>query len=122
MKTKHLIISGTVILMMVMLVLIVCPVPSDSEVSCLQASGIVSDVYEEGTHDIAFKLDGLDKTFYINRGLERGLELKTLKDALLNKTVLIKYPKYWTPLDPTNSLRHIAKLEYDGKVVFTEID
>jgi len=69
-----------------------------------------------------FKLQGLDKTFYINRGLERGLDLKKLREDLTNKEIVIIYPKYWTPLDPGNSVRHISKIECDGRTVFTEIN
>ena len=75
-----------------------------------------------GSKDVVFKLQGLDKEFYINRGLERGLDLKKLRADLTNKEIVIKYPKYWTPLNPANSVRHISKIESDGTTVFTEID
>lgn len=98
------------------------PVPVPDENDCLSLKGTVSEVYEAGVKDVVFKLQGLDKKFYINRGLERGLDLKKLRADLTNKEILIKYPKYWTPLDPGNSVRHISKLECDGRPVFTELD
>jgi hypothetical protein len=103
-------------------VLILRPVPIPDEKDCLSLKGTVSQIYEAGVKDIVFKLHGLDQTFYINRGLERGLDLKTLRVELINKEIVIKYPKYWTPLDPRNSVRHISKIEFDGGTVFTEID
>jgi hypothetical protein len=81
----------------------------------------VSEVYEEGVKDVVFTLQGLDKQFYINRGLERELDLKTLSE-LTHKEIVIKYPKYWTPLDPGNAIRHISKIEYEGKTIFSELD
>lgn len=98
------------------------PIPIPDEKDCLILKGTVREVYEAGTKDVAFKLNGLDKEFYINRGLEKGLDLKKLRTDLTNKVIVIKYPKYWTPLDPTNSIRHVSKIECDGRTVFTEID
>jgi hypothetical protein len=98
------------------------PVPIPAEKDCLSLKGTVREVYEGGVNDVVFRLQGLDKEFYINRGLERGLDLKKLRADLTNKEIVIKYPEYWTPLDPGNSLRHISKIECEGMTVFTEID
>ena len=32
-----------------------------------------------------------------------------------------KYPKYWTPLDWNNSVRHISKVEFDEEIIFNEL-
>lgn len=98
------------------------PVPIPNEKDCLVLKGTVSEVYEAGTKDVIFKLDGFDKEFYVNRGLEKGMDLKKLRADLVNKEIVIKYPKYWTPLNPTNSIRHVSKIEFDGRTIFTEID
>lgn len=103
-------------------VLILRPVPiPDDEKDCLRVSGTVRAIYEAGVKDVVFKLKGVDRAFYINRGLERGLDVKKLKADLMNKEVVMLYPKYWTPLDPFNSVRHISKLEWNGQTVFTEV-
>ncbi len=103
-------------------ILIFRPVPIPDEKDCLSLKGTVTEIYEGGIKDVVFKLQGLDKEFYINRGLERGLDLKKLKAELTNKEIVIKYPKYWTPLNPGNSVRHISKIECAGKTIFTELD
>lgn len=103
-------------------VLIFRPVPIPNEQDCLSIKGTVTEIYEGGTKDVVFKLQGLDKEFYINRGLDKGLDLEKLQAELTNKEILIKYPKYWTPLNPGNSVRHISKIECDGKTIFTELD
>lgn len=103
-------------------ILVVRPVPIPDEKDCLRLTGTVSDVYEAGVKDVVFKLQGLDRTFYINRGLEKGLDLTQLRADLTNQEIVILYPKYWTPLDPGNSVRHITKIECNGKTVFSEID
>jgi hypothetical protein len=98
------------------------PVPVPDEKDCLSVKGKVTKVYEAGVNDVIFKLEGSDKEFYINRGLERGVDLQELRASLTNKEIVILYPAYWTPLDPASCIRHISKIEYDGKIVFTEID
>lgn len=103
-------------------ILIFRPIPIPDQKDCLSVKGKVTEVYEAGFKDIVFKLQGLDKEFYINRGLERGLHLHELRANLINNEIVILYPKYWSPLDPANSIRHISKMEHDGKIVFTEID
>ena len=103
-------------------ILIFRPVPIPAEKDCLSLKRTVSEIYEAGVKDVVFKLQGFDKAFYINRGLERGLDLKKLRVDLIGKEIVIMYPKYWTPLDPFNSVRHISKIEFDGRTVFTEID
>ena len=97
------------------------PIPTPNENDLLSAKGLVTEINESGTKDVSFKLQGFDKIFYANRGLERGLELKRLRTIFINKEILIKYPKYWTPLDPTNSERHISKIEFNGQTIFTEL-
>ena len=103
-------------------ILIFRPVPIPDEKDCLSLKGKVTDIYERGVKDVVFKLDGFDQEFYVNRGLERGLELNSLRAALINEEIVIKYPKYWTPLDPANSVRHISKIERERRTVFTELD
>jgi hypothetical protein len=98
------------------------PVPIPAEKDCLSLKGTVTEIYQSGVKDVVFKLQGLEKEFYINRGLERGLDLKILKAKLTNKDIIIKYPNYWTPLNPGNSVRHISKIECEGRVIFTELD
>ena len=97
------------------------PIPIPEENDCLSLKGRVAEIHESGTKDVSFKLHGSDKTFYLNRGLERGLDLEELKTTLANKEIIIKYPKYWTPLDPANSIRHVSKIEFNGQTFFTEL-
>lgn len=125
MRRNWIILTGLVFLGLVFLGLIILafrPVPIPDEKDCLILKGTVGEIYEAGTKDIVFKLRGVDKEFYINRGLEKGLDLKKLRADLTNKVIVIKYPNYWTPLNPTNSIRHVSKIESDGTTVFTEID
>ncbi|HMF73060.1 MAG TPA: hypothetical protein VK616_16390 [Flavitalea sp.] len=122
MKRKSWIIPGLAIVFIGLLLLVLRPVPIPLEKDCLTTRGIVSEVYEAGTNDVVFKLHDLNQTFYVNRGLERGLELEKLRAELVSKEITIKYPKYWTPLDPVNSSRHISKVEHEERIIFSEIE
>jgi hypothetical protein len=101
-------------------VFILRPVPIPDEKDCLIVKGKVTEINEDGVKDVVFRLAGQDKTFYVNRGLERGLELGKLRTELIGKEITIKYPKYWTPLG--NSSKHISKIETSERTIFTEVD
>ena len=109
------------VLFFIVAILIFRPVPIVSESRALIESGTVKDVYEGGVNDVVIRLEETKRRFYINRGLENGLDLADLRNQLIGQEVTMKYPKYWTPLDWNNSIRHISKLEYNGEVLFNEL-
>ena len=117
-KTRFFVVG----LLAAMGILTLRPVPNPTEQDCLSFKGTVTEIYEAGVKDVVFEFQGLDKRFYVNRGLERGLDLTKIKLDLTNKEIVIKYPKYWTPLDPGNSWRHISKIESEGRTIFTEVN
>ena len=61
------------------------------------------------------------KRFYINRGVEEGLSVRDLSEKLEGEVVTLKYPKYWTPLDWNNRIKHISKLQFNDEVLFNEL-
>ena len=97
------------------------PVPIVNEEKALVVEGTVTSIREGGEKDIVFYLKDHPTRFYINRGLENGLDLETLRNELLGKRVTIKYPKYWTPLDWNNEVKHLSKLETKDTVWFNEL-
>ncbi len=82
---------------------------------------IVSKIFEGGVKDVAFRLENNDRIYYINRGLEAGLELEDLRARIVGKEVVFKYPDYWTPLDWNGKTKHVSKVEVDGEIVFNEL-
>jgi hypothetical protein len=97
------------------------PVPIVTESECLIQSGIVTAIDEGGTNDVVIRLKDNDEMFYINRGLEQGLDLGILKSTLIGNEVILKYPKHWTPLDPYNKTHHVSKVEHGEHVIFDEL-
>lgn len=100
--------------------LIFRPVPIPPLEECLKIEGIVDDIWEGGEKDACFRIRGNSSVFYFNRSLENGLNLDTLRATLLHNRVTIYYPAYFTPLDPSESIRHATQLEYAGHVVYSE--
>ena len=98
------------------------PVPIPEEKDCLSVTGTVTEVSEGGVKDVVIRLSGRKEYYYVNRGLERGLNLKALKEQLTGQEIVMKYPDYWTPLDPVRSSIHISKIEHRGRTLFTEMD
>jgi len=92
------------------------PVPAPPEEKCFVVIGEVSKIFAAGQRDIIFQLADINMKFYINRGLEKGLSIEELKTILLQKEITIKYPKYWTPLDFTISIKHISKVNLKEKL------
>jgi hypothetical protein len=97
------------------------PVPIVKEDRALVVKGLVTHVYEGGEKDLVIRLKGEDTRYYINRGLESRFELNSARTKLIGQEVTIKYPKYWTPLDWNNRVRHLSKLELGDEVLFNEL-
>ena len=64
--------------------------------------------------DIVFSDDHGDH-YYINHGLERGLNLDSLNAKVLNKTVTLHLPKLFY-----GTSEHIAQLAVDDEIIYTE--
>jgi len=73
-------------------------------------------ISESTSNDIIFS-DADGDHYYINRGLERGLNLETLSTSVLNKTVTLHLPKLWL-----GTSEHIAQLKVSDNVIFTEFN
>lgn len=121
----RLLLNGLMILgiaFLLLCVLILRPVPHPDRLDkCLSVTGKVYGISEAGVKDVVFSLEGTNRRFYINRGLEDGLRLDSLRTRLQGREVTLYYPRYWTPLDPRNRIRHLAQVNLGEQVVWTEI-
>ena len=120
-KIAKIILISFSLIILIIAVLIFRPVPIVSEDRTISESGIVTEIYSNKGNDIIFVMENTERRFYINRGLENGLELNNLKEKLIGNPIVVKYPKYWTPLDWNNSVRHISKVEFNDEIVFNEL-
>ncbi len=118
---KRLIYILTAALFLSVALVVLRPVPIVAESEALTTSGIVTYVFEGGVKDVVLRIKDSPRTYYINRGLEAGLDIKELKEKLIGEEVTIKYPQYWTPLDWNEKVKHLSKLEHRGEVIFNEL-
>ena len=123
MKNSHAFMLGIVLLVPTFLMYALRPVPIVAEDEALTVRGMVTAIAEGPSDDVmlTLDLDGENRQFYINRGLERGLSLSSLRENVLGQAVEIKYPSYWTPLAPMNRTRHVSMLRVSDRTIFSEL-
>lgn len=95
------------------------PVPVLPEEKLHIVEGFVEQISEGSSEDIVFKLHDSQNRYYINRGLEQGLDLADLRARLIGRKVTIKYPQYWSLMSGGST--HLSKLEHNGQTVFSEL-
>ena len=77
----------------------------------------VTKITEGGVKDIVFQDAGTD-FYYINRGMEKGLHLDSLKTKILNKTVTI----HLAELLGGATSEHISQLQLGDEIIYSEFD
>jgi len=92
----------------------------NSRDNSIEVIGKVVQVYEGGVKDLCFYLESDSSCYYINRGLENGLDLSKIKSQLLNKQVKIYYANYWSLFNVAELSKHINQLEYKDSIIYTE--
>ncbi|WP_299127904.1 hypothetical protein [uncultured Winogradskyella sp.] len=75
----------------------------------------ITKITEGTSFDIIFHDDGTD-FYYINRGLEQGLNLEALKRKVLNKTVTLHLANIMGGI----TSEHISQMALDDEIIFTE--
>lgn len=73
--------------------------------------------------DITFHMDNDGgKSYYINRGVESGLNVEQLQKELIGKTITVYYYRYgWNVINFRNQVQHICELRTKDKVYYTEL-
>ncbi|WP_338732641.1 hypothetical protein [Mangrovimonas cancribranchiae] len=84
--------------------------------SCVTEREKITKISKGTSNDIVFEAASGDK-YYINRGLDHGLNLDSLNAKVLNKTVTLHLAKLWL-----GTSEHIAQLQVDNKIIYTEFD
>lgn len=107
-------------LFVVLCALIFRPVPIIHENDALEVTGYVEHIKLTEGNDFVFHLKDNPTRYYINRGIEAGLDYSDFESRVLNQKIVVKYPEYWTPLDWNNTVRHISKVELNGETLFNE--
>ena len=93
-----------------------CIIQNPEPEDCVVKEVKVTKIVEGTTYDIVFHDDGTD-SYYINRGLEHGLNLDSLNVKVLNKTVTLHLAKV---LGGAVTSEHISQLAIGEEIIFTE--
>ena len=100
----------------VFLVLKSCIISNPQPENCEVVEVTIKKITEGSSYDIVFHDTGTD-FYYINRGLEQGLNLDSLNAKVLNKTVTLHLPKLLF-----GTSEHIAQIAIDDEIIFTEFN
>lgn len=95
-----------------------CIITNPKPEACVVENIKITRITKGPLNDIVFHDDGTDH-YYINRGLELGLNLDSLNVKVLNKRVTLHLPKL---LGGLVTSKHIAQLEIEDKIIFTEFN
>ena len=95
------------------------PTPAECATVHAEIEGITGN---PDNFDIALHLKDDPNFYYINRGLETGLDIADLRNHTTQKSSVIHYVKGKSILNPFGSVRHVARLEVDGKILYNELE
>ena len=117
MKKSVSIIAGAITLLIItsFFLLKSCIIQNPKPEECVVIDIKVTKITEDGVKDIVFHDDGTD-FYYINRGLEQGLNLDSLKIKVLNKTVTLHLAKVMGGI----TSEHISQMTLDDEIIYTE--
>ena len=95
-----------------------CIIHNPKPENCEIVNANITKISEGSTNDIVF-IDSRGDRYYINRGLEQGLNLQDLNASVLNKTVTLHLAKV---IGGIATSEHIAQLAVDSNIIFTEFE
>ena len=103
------------ILLVISLLLTSCMIQNPRPENCVIETAKIVKITEGPYFDIVFHDNGTDR-FYINRGLQNGLNLDSLNAKVLNKTVTLHLAKIIGGI----TSEHIVQLAIDKDTIYSE--
>ncbi|HQS51223.1 MAG: hypothetical protein B7X86_14490 [Sphingobacteriales bacterium 17-39-43] len=110
------------VLIIALLFLVFRPIPVSRDNSIVINTTI--DKVSQGSEDnIILKLNNASGIFYINHGLQKGLDLDTLQKELQNREVSVLYLKsnFFSGFSPVKGTKYITELKLGDKVIYSEL-
>lgn len=110
------------LLIITLLYLAFRPIPVSRDNSIVINTTI--DKVSQGSEDnIILKLNNTSGIFYINHGLQKGLNLDTLQKELQNREVSVLYLKsnFFSGFSPVKGTKYITELKLGDKVIYSEL-
>lgn len=102
-------------------VLVVSIVPRPTANNTDVISGRVTNVHNGGVNDVVITLEGDSRIYYINRGLERGIDFDRFAQQLKGEHIeLHVIQMMWSPLNPSRRVAPVGRVTLGQKVLFTD--
>jgi len=96
-------------------------VPAPTKDNTVTVNGKVEKIYEASEDDVVFILENDERIYYINRGLEKGLNLLELRNKHLGKTLTLTYIDHSHLFKPFVDNRHLAEVKTDISIIYSEM-
>ena len=93
-----------------------CLIQNPKPEECAVVQSKIVKITEGSSYDIVLHSEN-DDFFYINRGIEAGLNIDSLRQKILNKTVTLHLARLFAG---TVTSEHIAQLAVNDKILYTE--
>ncbi|MBE9155964.1 hypothetical protein IQ265_03825 [Nodosilinea sp. LEGE 06152] len=108
-------------LALVAYVLVVSIVPRPTVNNTDVISGRVTKIMNGGINDVVISLEGDNRIYYINRGLERGIDFNQFTQQLEGEQIELHVIRLkWSPLNPSRQVVPIGRVTLGQKVLFTD--
>lgn len=85
-----------------------CRVPTPDEQNTVTVEIVLEEIREGSSYDVVLETADGDASYYINRGLQYGVDLKEWKRELTGKTILLTYVR--TPAISLLGARPVARV------------
>ena len=97
------------------------PVHEPTEENMETVSAVVTGVRATGSYDIFFKVrDHEGENFYINRGVERGLDPEAIEAFVKGKGVDLTFVKHQSLFDPNGRAHHLVMVSCGDSLIFAQ--
>jgi hypothetical protein len=73
----------------------------------------------EGSKDIQLQIEDDNGRYYINRGLENGMDAKIMRNLEGNE-IKVWYARHWSLINYKSLVRHVCKITLNGETVYSE--
>lgn len=109
--------------LVVLVVLALTPVPRATPQGCDTVTGRVASVTTPCCLDVHLWLEGDPHRYYINRGVEQGIDVAAWHRRLAGKQVELKViRRSWSPLDRHHEMAPVAEVRDPDGLLFTLIE
>ena len=97
-------------------------VPTPTNENTTLISGQVETIGSPCCKDVGVRLRGDHHFYYINRGVESGVDVQALSQRLEGEQISMRVIETrWSPLNPQKRTVPIAEIKYNGEVLYSKM-